>query len=311
MAPADPGARNRGGPARCCRFLPLAFGADPEAAGSAHGDRLPRTAYAGAGVPGAGAAGSNALVKIEALRKADYFTCAGEKQRLYFLAWLLASGIDVTQPCIASIPVCLSPDLPAPLPAPGEVTFVYGGIYLPWQDPSLSLTVTADVLFSADRGTLRLFGGKHPSIPIEVPPTFAALEKTLRGNPRVCFEGVHPRDELVEAYRRATAAVDLMAYNYERELAFTTRTVEYMWCGLPVIYNDYAELSSLIREYNAGWVLDPADRDGVAQVIRDILDTPEAAHVRGRNAQRLVREHLTWDRAGRAVGHIPDLAQTS
>ena len=144
-------------------------------------------------------------LKIEALRKADYFTCAGEKQRLYFLAWLLASGIDVTQPCIASIPVCLSPDLPVPQPAPGDVTFVYGGVYLPWQDPSLSLTVTVEALAARARGTLRLFGGKHPAIPIEVPPTFVALERMLRDNPRVRFEGMQPRDKVVEAYRCADA----------------------------------------------------------------------------------------------------------
>jgi hypothetical protein len=246
---------------------------------------------------GLGRAGSNALTKIEALRKADFFTCAGEKQRLYFLAWLLASGIDISQPRIASIPVCLSPELPEPLPPPTEVAFVYGGVYLPWQDPSLSLTVTANVLDAANRGMLYLFGGKHPSIPIAVPPTFVALEKQLRANPRVSFQGILPRDELIEAYRGATAAVDLMAYNYERELAFTTRTVEYMWCGLPVIYNNYAELSPLIHDYNAGWILDPNDRDGLIQVVQELLDNPATASICGRNAQRLVREHLTWDRA--------------
>ena len=241
--------------------------------------------------------GSNALTKIEALRKADFFTCAGEKQRLYFLAWLLASGIDISQPRIASVPVCLSPELPELMPAPTEITLVYGGVYLPWQDPFLSLTVTAEVLDTAQRGMLYLYGGKHPSIPIAVPPIFATLEKQLRANPRVSFGGVLPRDQLIEAYRRATAAVDLMAYNYERELAFTTRTVEYMWCGLPVIYNDYAELSALIREYDAGWILDPSDRAGLTQVLEEVLDNPAVASLRGRNAQRLVREHLTWDRA--------------
>jgi hypothetical protein len=70
-----------------------------------------------------------------------------------------------------------------------------------------------------------------------------------------------------------------------------------MWCGLPVIYNNYAELSPLIRQYEAGWVLDPADRVSLEQIVRDILDHPEIAHERGRNAQRLVREHLTWDQA--------------
>ncbi|MCL4487661.1 MAG: glycosyltransferase family 4 protein [Chloroflexi bacterium] len=239
---------------------------------------------------------SNALLKIEALRKADYFICAGEKQKAYFLAWLLASGIDVIKAKIDVVPVCLSPDLPEHLPA-DEITFVYGGVYLPWQDPTLALTVVSEVISRRSKGELRLFGGKHPIIPLQVSPTFQEIERRLRVDPRVHFEGSRPHDELIGNYQRATAAIDLMAYNYERELAFTTRTVEYMWCGLPVIYNDYADLSPLIARYEAGWVLDPNDRQALEQAIGEIIDHPDLAHGRGNNAQRLVRENLTWDRA--------------
>jgi hypothetical protein len=73
--------------------------------------------------------------------------------------------------------------------------------------------------------------------------------------------------------------------------------VEYMWCGLPVIYNNYAELSPLIADYEAGWTLDPLDKAGVEQVVHEALSRPEIVAERGRNAQRLVRERLTWDRA--------------
>lgn len=257
-----------------------------------HGPHVLERAFQKLGEPVA-----SALLKIEALRKADYFICAGEKQKSYFLAWLLVSGIDVTRVCIDVVPVCLSPDLPSPTPSADEITFVYGGVYLPWQDPTLGLVAVADVLTKRNTGALRLFGGKHPVIPIEVPPIFQVLERRLHDHLRVHFEGIRPHDELIETYLHSTAAVDLMQHNYERELAFTTRTVEYMWCGLPVIYNDYAELAPLIQEYEAGWVLDPTDRAGVEQVIHDILDHPELAHERGRNAQRLVRERLTWDRA--------------
>lgn len=174
--------------------------------------------------------GENALLKIDAIRKADYFICAGERQKAYFLSWLLVSGFDVTTQCIDAVPVCLSPDLPAPsLDAGGEVVFVYGGVYLPWQNPRLGLTTVAEVLASRGTGTLRLFGGRHPVIPIETPPIFRELEQQLGNHPRVRFEGILPRDTLIEQYRRATVAIDLMTANYERELAFTTRTVEYMW----------------------------------------------------------------------------------
>lgn len=244
-----------------------------------------------------GEVSSNGLSKIEALRKADFFTCAGEKQKLYFLSWLLMSGIDLTTERIASIPVCLSPELPARLPAPEQPEFVYGGVYLPWQDPSVGLEAVADELNAQGRGLLRLFGGKHPNMPIKIPPVFARLEEKFGAMPNVRLEGFAPRDRLVTSYLQGAVAVDLMAYNYERELAFTTRTVEYMWCGLAVIYNTYAELSPLIREYEAGWVLDPADRDGIRQIVRDVLADPNEAYRRGENARRLVRDKLTWDKA--------------
>jgi glycosyltransferase involved in cell wall biosynthesis len=244
---------------------------------------------------------ASAADKISAIRKADYFICAGEKQKPYFLAWLIAGGVDVTQPCIDVVPVCLSPELPGRLVDDGAPRFVYGGVYLPWQDPTLGLQTVAAVLSARQYGELHIYGGHHPAYPIDVPPVFQQLEAHLSDNPRVIFEGIRPRDELIEAYRRSAVAVDLMTHNYERELAFTTRTVEYMWCGLPVIYNNYAELSPLITDYQAGWTLDPLDKAGVEQVVHEVLSRPEIVWERGRNAQRLVRERLTWDRAIRPL----------
>jgi glycosyltransferase involved in cell wall biosynthesis len=107
--------------------------------------------------------------------------------------------------------------------------------------------------------------------------------------------GIVPYEELVEEYRHAHVAFDLMKHNSERELAFTTRTVVYMWCGLPVVYNDYSELSEYIREYDAGWTVTPEDREAIRAVIDEIFTYPERVAERGRNAQRLVRERLNWD----------------
>ena len=102
-------------------------------------------------------------------------------------------------------------------------------------------------------------------------------------------------DDLIARYLRSHVAIDVMRRNPERELAFTTRTVEYLWCGLPVIYHDYAELSDYIREYEAGWIVNPEDRDAIVSVINDIFDHPEQIIERSKNAERLVREQLTWD----------------
>jgi glycosyltransferase involved in cell wall biosynthesis len=231
--------------------------------------------------------------KIQALHKADFFTCAGEKQKHYFQPWLILAGFDLRQEVIAPIPVSLSPELPLHT-SPEEPVFVYGGVFLPWQDPVLGLTTLIECLESRNTGILKFFGGKHPVV---VVPTggFETLKTQLEHSSRVHIQPMVPRDQLIQEYCHASVAIDVMQRNAERELAFTTRTVEYLWCGLPVIYNNYSELSAYIRTYEAGWIVDPKDQGAIRAAIEEILTHPELVETRSRNAQRLVREQLTWD----------------
>ncbi len=236
----------------------------------------------------------NARAKRLALSKADYFSCAGDLQRLYFLPWLMQAGFQFDDGRICSIPVSLSPKLP-PHEFSDEITFVYGGVFLPWQDPRAGLQEVLAQLQQRDQGYLKFFGGKHPVYPVDT-GLFEELRTQLEHHPRVQVQPMVAHDELIEAYQRAHVAIDLMARNPERELAFTTRTVEYLWCGLPVIYNNYAELSGYIRDYRAGWTLDPSDHDALHAAVSEVFEQPDRVRAYSRNAQRLVRERLTWDR---------------
>jgi glycosyltransferase involved in cell wall biosynthesis len=232
--------------------------------------------------------------KIQALHKADFFTCAGEQQKHYFFPWLMLAGFDLRQPIIDVIPVSLDPQLPQH-DSQDETTFVYGGVFLPWQDPVSGLMTLVECLERKQHGMLKFFGGKHPVVTL---PTagFEQLIKRLQYSPRVKIQQTIPRDQLIREYCHAHVAFDLMHRNPERELAFTTRTVEYLWCGLPVIYNHYAELSKYIQAYQAGWTIDPNDQETIRRAIEEILDSPQVIAERGHNAQQLVRECLTWDK---------------
>lgn len=238
----------------------------------------------------------NVRGKLNALRKADFFTCAGARQLEYFKGWLARAGWSEAEirDQAAAIPVSLSPDLPERLPAE-ELTLIYGGVFLPWQDPSAALTAVVEELERRRTGRLYFFGGKHPVYPVDA-GIFQTLLDKLQRSERVIAPGMVAHDELLARYASAHVAVDLMKRNPERELAFTTRTVEYLWCGVPVLYHDYAELSDYIREYEAGWLVNPEDAVALARTLRHIFDHPEEVAARSRNAQRLVRERLTWDK---------------
>jgi hypothetical protein len=86
-----------------------------------------------------------------------------------------------------------------------------------------------------------------------------------------------------------------MERNPERELAFTTRTMIYLHCGLPVIYNDYSELSGVIRANGCGWCLNPDDEKSFRETVRSILDgSAPLERLRG-NALTTSRQ-FAWDK---------------
>lgn len=242
----------------------------------------------------------NIREKLYKIRMGDFFTCAGEYQKYYFIAWLLSAGVIsiINRKIVSNIPISLSPDLP-PIDYDKKledtIKFVYGGMFLPWQDPFNAFKVMSEVLNKKDGCVFEIFGGKHPTHQIDA-KEFDEYVKKTKTTPNVKFRGLIPRYELLEEYKKAHVALDLMNWNLERELAFTTRTVEYLWAGLPVIYNNYAELSEYIKRYKAGWCVDPENPEEIREVIEQILDDPEQLVEYSMNARKLVKDNFTWDK---------------
>ena len=245
--------------------------------------------------------------KLDALARTDFLTCSGHRQRLYFLAFAGQCGFDPTDPdLLPVIPFSVSPDLPSEPEDRENDTFAYAGFFLPWQDPSVAIGAALDTMEQRDKGRLRFIGGAHPAGDM-AHGAFDAILERLTTSPRASLEEPRPFDVLVQDLTRCGVALDLMARNPEREMAFPSRTVVYLSCGLPVITNDYDELSERIGQYEAGWRLDPTDGGAVARLVEELLRDPSQVRERGDNARRLVRECLTWDRT---VGPLADWCAT-
>lgn len=233
--------------------------------------------------------------KLQAISMGDFFTCAGRRQRYYFMAFLMLAGIDIADLEIHYMPVAMSPDLPEHDPDMDRQSIVFSGGVYPWLNPMPSLRAVAEELYRTGKGHLDIYGGSHETNPDEK-REFDEFQAEMSTNPFVTFHGFVSRERVLQAYRAGYVAYELMPRNPERELAFTTRTVEFLWAGLPVIYNDYAELSDLISDYGAGWLITPSDRKKISECIREILNNPNKVAEASENAQRLVRENLLYDR---------------
>lgn len=239
--------------------------------------------------------GRNIKRKLANYMRSDFFTCAGRWQRYYFLSFFLLAGYKLSEIKIEFMPVSLAPELPVPDKDYKEQRFIYSGGFYPWQNPMTSLYAMSEVLAEQNKACLHIFGGSH-NVNLDDTVNFSKMRSSLEQNPRVKFRGYLSRDEVIEEYRHGYVAFEVMARNFEREMAFTTRTIEFLWAGLPVIYNNYADLSDYIQEYEAGWCVDPADQDAIKSAIRQAIHEPERVAEYSKNAQRLVRDCFTWDK---------------
>jgi glycosyltransferase involved in cell wall biosynthesis/vacuolar-type H+-ATPase subunit H len=251
---------------------------------------------------------TDAFTKIETLAKADFLICPGQFQKNYFYSWFLLSGADPLEAQILVAPIGMDPEQPKRKKRTknSKPQIVYGGVTWPWIDPFPGLEIAAKAVAKHKDARMDLYVqapplmADHPLYAINKDVT-KSYDERLAKYDRVNLRKFISHDKLIDIYRGATVAFDLYRANHERELAITTRTVEYLWCGLPVIYSDYNELAQVIAQYDAGWIVDPNDEEAVEAAVKEALNNPELAEEKGRNAQRLAREHFGWDKAATEI----------
>lgn len=244
--------------------------------------------------------------KVRTLAKADCLLCAGKRQRLYFYGWLVQAGrVPEDDHFIRYIPISMDPRLPRHDHATYDDTnsphFVSGGGWFPWQNQAETIFAACEAVVARNRGLVSIYGTPHQTQTEspeerEIRAIFAKVKGLAERSPRVKVHGYVGRQDLLNVYSRASVALEAMGYNLERELAFTTRTIEYLWCGLPVLYNNFSEISEHIGDYDAGWTVNPESRAEINAAIEQIFAQPAVLVQKSRNAQQLVADRFSWDK---------------
>lgn len=231
--------------------------------------------------------------KVAKLAQADFVFCAGHRQRYFFWPFLLLAGHDVQSLCqVPVIPIAHMEPPPAHH-TPQRLEIVVAGGFYPWQDPTPGLRALGNVLDRQPPELLRvrIIGSSH-GVTGDDDRLYQELRSELGSRSNVEFLDFMPHSELTTLCQNASFAFELHGQNAERELAVTTRTIDAMWCGLPVLYNNYGELTDLIRDYDAGWTIDPEDTAAIEQALQEIIADPVRIESKSNNAQRLIREHF-------------------
>lgn len=254
------------------------------------------------------------LGKLNALSLADYYIVSGQSQKRYFLSYLLRADVNSPIDRIIEIPMPLPENEPNKdkerlsylnqvLESDYQPKFIFGGIFLPWQDPSPGLYACEKSIRDKNRGTLTLIGGEHPNYKIKK-GLYEKLFKNLEKNKNVLRMNMLPYDQFINQLSSHDVAVDLMSWNLERQLAVTIRTTSYLWSGLPVIYNNYSDLSEYIKEYDAGWCVDPKDFNSIDLIFDEIYRNPKLVIQKSKNAFKLAKDKFSRRDAAKKIVNL-------
>jgi glycosyltransferase involved in cell wall biosynthesis len=230
--------------------------------------------------------------KIRAVQLADAFVVNGAKKVPYFLAWMLQADRDVRRLPLEVVNMCVPLSWPDNSEVVGgdAVRFAVAGYLQSWSTlgswvevlerrldhPRVRLDLLVPWHWSrrehhheSKEDIDRI--GRHASVTTHGPMTFSGFQGFLS---------------------TVDVTIDLFERNLEREYAMVTRSVVSLACGIPVIHPPFTEVSAMIAEYDAGWLVDPEDTGTLEAVFEEVVESPDTLRRKTKNARTLACDLL-------------------
>ncbi|MGA7615635.1 MAG: glycosyltransferase family 4 protein [Thermoanaerobaculia bacterium] len=243
------------------------------------------------------------LTLMRSLLRGDFFLCASEAQRMFYLGLLLATGrvhplVYQRDPSLRSL-LAIAPFGVAPPPPadthPAGANVLFGGIY-DWYDPILA--IDAAEMARARIPGLTLTFTLHPNQE-STPQTLATAaqdEVKRRGLADVVrFEPWFAYEERAAFYRKFSLAMLCFAPSLETDLAMRTRIFDYLWGGLPVITSPAGGTDTILGSYSAGVVVRSNRATDFADAIAGVLSSEDEYRRMREGARRWTTDH-PWSR---------------
>ena len=238
---------------------------------------------------------------MQSLERGDFFLCASDAQRLFYVGAMLAIGrlnpiVFQSDPhldaLIAVAPFGVPPGrqrVPRDLDAP---RVLFGGIY-DWYDPILAIDAVA-IARRERLPKLTLTFNAHPNP--ELTPQGKAAEARQYARRKsydfVRFEPWVPYEERGAYYDQFALALLTFPQSIETDLSMRTRVFDYLWGGLTVVSSSAPGTDEILTGYGVGTPVESDSAEAFAAAI--IGNVVENGAVSDRIA-RFVADHQ-WPR---------------
>jgi hypothetical protein len=248
----------------------------------------------------------------EQMRLGDFFLCANERQRDFWLGALAANGrinpatyrggdarhlIDIVPFGLsAAPPESAEPVLRGVLSgiAPDDEIILWGGGLWDWLDPITPIRAMVQVAARHPRARLLFFESGRYQTAVGRRARLVAAELGLLQR-HVLFADWLPPDTWADCLLEADIGLCFHPAGLEADFAFRTRLLDYVWAGLPMVTARGDVLGERVAREGLGHVVEPGDAAALAAALLDLLDEPDARSARRRAFSEMAAE-FTWER---------------
>jgi glycosyltransferase involved in cell wall biosynthesis len=249
----------------------------------------------------------------------DFFVCASERQRDFWLGTLLVAGrvnaaTYAQDPTLRELIDVVPFGIPSEPPrkqrkvlkgvhpgiGPEDRVLLWNGGLWQWFDPLTLIDAIVEVLRVRDDVKLFFAAGRHfdpetvPEMPIYDQTVERCQELGLLDR-HVFFGDWIPYDERGEYLLEADLGVSTHRSGVESDFASRTRLLDCIWAGLPVVSTAGDPISDMIARRGLGRAVPPKRPDVVAGAILSMLEDDGLRDRVAENAQPL-RAELAWSR---------------
>lgn len=254
----------------------------------------------------------------EQLKLGDFFLCANERQRDYWLGCLAAlgrlnhdtwDGSDFRR-LIDIVPFGLPAEAPlggsgpvlkgvAPGIAPSDKVIVWGGGLWDWLDPLTPVRAMLQVAARKPGARLVFFELAEGWTAMSIRARQLSSELGLLDQSVVFTPWLSP-EQWEACLLEADVGLSFHQAGIETHFAFRTRLLDYIWGTLPIVTASGDVLAELVAAHDLGHVVRPGDVEGLAEALVSLLDEEDARGAR-REAFRHAAAELTWGHAAKPL----------
>jgi glycosyltransferase involved in cell wall biosynthesis len=265
------------------------------------------------------------LVEVinDELRRGDFFLCATDRQRDFWIGGLAALGR--VNPCtyaeesnlrglIDVVPFGLPNDPPVqrvhgirgtiPGIGPGDKVIIWAGGVYNWFDPCSLVRAVDQLRRKLPQIRLYFLGTQHPNPHIPAMRVVGELRQ-LSSDLDLTDRHVFFNDGWVEYAKRADFLLDADVGvsthldHVETAYSFRTRILDYLWAGLPMVLTEGDSLADRLRADGVAFTVPPSRPDAIAAALLEALTAPP-----DRVAVRRAAEQYTWERVAAPLVHF-------